>query len=50
MLVPGQRGYRDVAGPASSKQGAAEARALLKKAGYAQAGRQGRPATASRSP
>ena len=33
MLVPGQTGYRDVAAR-ELKQGAAAARAYLKKAGY----------------
>ncbi len=48
MLVPGQRGYQDVAGQAI-KPGATEARALLKKAGYEQkdgkAVRDGKPLT-----
>ena len=48
VLVPGQRGYRDVAGTELTS-GQREARALLKKAGYAQkdgkAVRDGKPLT-----
>ena len=48
MLVPGQSGYRDVAAR-ELKQGAAEARAYLEKAGYRQsdgkATRDGKPLT-----
>ena len=48
VLVPGQRGYRDVAGK-ELKSGQNEARALLEKAGYTQKGgkavRNGKPLT-----